>query len=193
MRFRTAFAILMHPKEARRQRTGTGRICKLCLEGSRIIIGQDFDDNRDLGLLLADPALYPVLLFPGPGAMAPSDPALAAALSDGRRLLVIVLDATWPCARKMYRHSPILQALPRVGIAPSHPSRWLFKRQPRPDCLSTLEAIHELLLSLEEAGLEDYPDKEQLLGLFARLQEYQVGSAADPGRKHHAHDLAARD
>ena len=69
--------------------------------------------------------------------------------SAGGRLLVFILDATWSGARKMLKLSPSLQRLPRVMFTPTAPSRYVIKQQPQDGCLSTLEACHELLLSLE--------------------------------------------
>ncbi len=182
MRTRTEFVILMHPMEHRRERTGTGRLTSLCLANSRILVGVAFDEGSEAGLLARDPSARSVLLYPADDA---SSPAETARSDDGRPLRVFLIDGTWACAKKMYRSSPILQALPKIRISPRTESRWLFKRQPAPGCLSTLEAVHELLLDLEEAGLDEYPDKEQLLGHFMRLQRYQVESSRDPSRKHH--------
>ena len=111
----------------------------------------------------------------------PAVVALAEQLRD-RRLVVFILDATWALGRKMLRLSPSLQRLPRIMFTPTAPSRYVIKQQPHAGCLSTLEATHELLVALERAGLDDYALPEQLLGLFARMQEFQMRCAADPTR-----------
>jgi hypothetical protein len=67
-------------------------------------------------------------------------------------------------------------------FTPSAPSRFVIKQQPHPSCLSTLEATHELLVALEQAGLDRYPLPDQLLGLFQRMQDFQMRCAADPSR-----------
>ncbi len=61
----------------------------------------------------------------------------------------------------------------------------MIKRQPRPECLSTLEAVHELLLSLEAAGLDSYPDKERLLAAFDSMQQVQVRSREERWNPRH--------
>jgi DTW domain-containing protein YfiP len=99
-----------------------------------------------------------------------------------RQLLVFLLDATWSGARKMLRLSPNLQRLPRIMFTPSAPSRFVIKQQPVDGCLSTLEATHELLVVLERLGLDRYALPEQLLGIFARMQDFQMQCAADPTR-----------
>lgn len=179
---RTRFAFLMHPKEYKREKAGTGRLTHLCLPSSEIHMGTDFDQHAPVQALLHDPANYPVLLYPGPTARNLSEGELSPAELGERRLVVLALDATWACAKKMLRLSPSLQVLPRIMFTPSAPSRFIIKQQPQPGCLSTLEATHETLLALTRSGLDRYPDPEQLLSLFARMQQYQIDCALDPER-----------
>jgi len=176
----TRFELLMHPKEFKRVKSGTGRLTHLCLENSEIRVGVCFEADAAVQAIIRDPREYPVLLFPARGAhdAAPCD--LSPATLGGRRLVVFVLDATWPIARKMLRLNPSLQALPRLAIAPSAPSRYVIKRQPHGMCLSTLEAVHEVLVSLERADLDRYPMPDQLLGLFTRMQDHQLRYARGP-------------
>ena len=67
-------------------------------------------------------------------------------------------------------------------FSPSGPSRFVIKQQPKDGCLSTLEATHELLGSLQRSGLDDYPLPDQLLQLFQRMQDFQIKCASDPNR-----------
>ncbi|MCX6945279.1 MAG: DTW domain-containing protein, partial [Opitutales bacterium] len=85
-------------------------------------------------------------------------------------------------ARKMLRLSPSLQRLPRVVFNASSLSRYVIKQQPQAGCLSTLEATHEVLVALAQAGLDQYPLPDQLLGLFQRMQDFQIRCATDPTR-----------
>ena len=55
----------MHPKEAKRNRTGTGRVAHAGLIDSEILTGIDFTKNERLCQLLKDERYYPVLLYPG--------------------------------------------------------------------------------------------------------------------------------
>jgi DTW domain-containing protein YfiP len=182
METRTHFVFLMHPKEFKQEKAGTGRLTHLCLAGSVIHMGIAFDAHEAVQDLIADRANFPVLLYPGPTARNLSTGGLTAADLGGRRLVVFLLDATWSGARKMLRLSPSLQRLPRIMFTPSGRSRYVIKQQPQDGCLSTLEATHELLLTLEHAGLDRYPLPAQLLGLFERMQDYQIRCAADPAR-----------
>ncbi len=179
---RTRIVLLMHPMEYRREKCNTGRLSCLNLENSEIIPGIAFDSHPRVRELADDPANYPVLLYPGPGAADLSTGGFPAETLGGRRLVAFLIDATWACSRKVLEASPGLLRLPRLMFTPSSPSRYRIKRQPRPECLSTLETIHELLLALERAGLEDYPDKGRLLAAFEAMQGYQEARIAD-GRK----------
>ena len=58
------FVFLMHPKEAKKQRTGTGRLSKNSLTDSEILVGVDFTQNKRLLQLINDPQYFPVLLYP---------------------------------------------------------------------------------------------------------------------------------
>ena len=100
----------------------------------------------------------------------------------GSWLIVLLLDATWSCARKMLRLSPNLKRLPRVMFTPSGPSRFVIKQQPIEGCLSTLESVHEVLWALRDAARETYPHANQLLDLFDRMQRFQIACAEDPNR-----------
>jgi DTW domain-containing protein YfiP len=195
MATRTRFVFLMHPKEYKREKAATGRLTHLCLPHSRILTGVGFEEHPELRDLLADPALHPVLLFPGATALNLSTAAAtgAPALAEFRQrlatrtLVVFILDATWALGRKMLRLSPTLQTLPRLMFTPAAPSRYVIKQQPHPACLSTLEATHELLTALAAAGLDEYPVPGQLPALFDRMQAFQLQCAADPDRRGYRH------
>ena len=180
---RTKFVFLMHPKEYKQEKAATGRLTHLCLAHSEIHVGTDFDRHEEVQALLSDPRNFPVLLYPGRDARNLSTGGLTPAELGPRRLVVLLIDATWACARKMLRLSPTLQRLPRIIFNATAPSRYVIKQQPQEGCLSTLEATHEVLLALKQSGLDDYPLPDQLLGLFQRMQDFQIRCATDPNRQ----------
>ena len=182
METRTKFVFLMHPKEFKQEKASTGRLTHLCLASSEIQVGIGFDDHETVQALIADPKNFPVLLYPGANARDLSSGAMKPEELGERRLTVFLLDATWSCARKMLRLSPSLQRLPRIVFRTTRRSRYVIKQQPQPECLSTLEATHELLVTLEKAGLDRYSDPGQLLELFERMQDFQIRCATDPNR-----------
>jgi DTW domain-containing protein YfiP len=180
MATRTKFVFLMHPKEFKQEKAGTGRLTHLCLPTSELHVGIGFDDHAAVQALCADGGNFCVLLYPGLQARNLSQGEFSAAELVNRQLVVFLLDATWACARKMLKLSPSLQRLPRVMFTASAPSRYVIKQQPQAGCLSTLEATHEVLLCLERAGLDHYALPTQLLGLFDRMQQFQIRCATDP-------------
>ncbi len=166
----------MHPKEARKQKTGTGRLAALSLSGSEIIVDTDFTHNRRLNELLRDPALLPVLLYPSRNAWHSDSAELRSELT-GRTLLVIILDATWFFARKMLRLSRNIQALPALSFTRPYRSQFVFKQQPHPHCLSTIESAHALIEELKEGGLiPPSVDSSPLLKVFQSMIDYQLAS-----------------
>jgi DTW domain-containing protein YfiP len=168
----------MHMKELRRQKCTTGRLTCLNLANSEIIPGVHFENNARVRALIDDPVNYPVLLYPGKGSMDIRDSGFPASIPGDRKLTVFIVDATWHCSRTIVRLSPCLQRLPRIMIQPLSPSRYTIKRQPAAWCLSTIEAVHELLIALESSGLDAYPDKNRLLAAFHEMQDFQVRQIA---------------
>ena len=191
METRSRIVLLMHPKEDRRERTGTGRLACLNLARAEIIPGIALDGHPRVRELIDDPANRAVLLYPSPGAINLSEPGEAAARFAGEpgggNLVVFLVDATWACSKAVLRGSPGIAGLPRLQFRPREKSRWVIKRQPHDHCLSTIEAIHELLCALEAAGLDSYPDKQRLLGVFAAMQDYQIARATAAPRPRHIH------
>ena len=178
------FVFLMHPKEAYRQKTGTGRLASLSLSDSEIIVGIDFSHNRRLNELISGQGeaeghgegrdYFPVLLYPDKEALYADSPALAKAASK-RKLLVIVVDATWFFARKMVQASVNLHALPKLSFNAGYKSRFEFKRQPAPECLSTIESSYYLIQELRNAGIVDGAiDPEPLMRVFRDMVQYQL-------------------
>lgn len=148
---RPRIVILMHPLEARHP-VGTGRLAHRCLQNSKLWVGTRFDERSELASLIRDPGVNPLLLFPGAESLsldALDDGKRSELLDPAREPVVIVLDATWSIANKMLRQSPVLQGIPRVSFGPGPRSGFLVRRQPRPECLSSLEAIHRVLCLLD--------------------------------------------
>lgn len=175
----------MHPKEYKEEKAATGRFTHLCLQNSEIHMGIDFDSHKIVQEQIHDMRYFPMLLYPGKDSVNLSGSGVLSGFLHDRQLLVILLDATWRNARKMFNRSPTLQKLPRIGIVPEEKSRYLIKRQPNDWCLSTIEAAHELMKALDYAGLDIYARPNQMLDLFARMQQYQISCMSDPTRQNY--------
>lgn len=184
------FIFLMHPKEAKRNRTGTGRISHVALADSEILVGINFSENSKFKSLLADQKYLPLLLYPGDNAMTAHD----LNLSDKNLLdrnesdnfasrkipLVIVIDATWFCARKIIEHNQFLLELPCISFSGSYRSIFTFKREPRPEYVSTIESCYYLIHEMQDVGIVQ-PDvnAEPLMNVFKEMVREQLQAEND--------------
>lgn len=65
---------------------------------------------------------------------------------------IIVLDGTWSQAKTLWWRNPWLLKLPRIALSPREPSMYgKLRREPRRECVSTLEAVADVLPALGEA------------------------------------------
>lgn len=177
------FVFLMHPKEAYKQKTGTGRLAALSLADAEIIVGIDFTDNARLNELISardgtegfgdGKGMFPVVLYPAKDAFFTDTPAFREAIG-AKKLLVIVVDATWFFARKMVFLSRNIHGLPKLSFRKEYRSQFGFKRQPAPECLSTIESSYYLLEELKEAGIaRATADVSGLMRVFLKMVDYQ--------------------
>lgn len=137
---RTEFIILRHAAESRHP-SNTGRLVALAMPNSRII---SCGGGDRIGL--SSPA-DGWLQAPGTWLLWPDGP--------GSKLIrperIVVLDATWRQARRLYARTPALATLPRLVLpAPAH-ARARLREQHRPDGMSTLEAVAAAVAKFEGA------------------------------------------
>lgn len=141
------FVVLTHPIEMKR-RIATGRMSHLCLKDSHLIVGHDYSENAEVDALLNDPSLHCVILYPGRSSVnltAQSGPERRANFPPDKKLAIFVIDGTWATARQTARQSRNLMALPRICFVPPAPSNFRVRKQPAPECYSTVEAIHHTI------------------------------------------------
>ena len=97
--------------------------------------------------MLADPQWQPFVVFPGEfvaaGRVVNTVQQVGADLftpqQAARRPLFVLLDATWPEARKMFRKSPYLDHLPVLSLQLDQISRYKLRRSKRDDHFCTSE------------------------------------------------------
>ncbi len=177
------FIFLMHPKEAKHQRTGTGRLSHLALTDSEILTGLDFardggpapySDSRRLFDLLNDKKYFPVLMYPGDDAWTVKKEGFSQAVA-GKILMPIIIDATWFCSRKIIEHNQFLLRLPKMSFADNYSSIFTFKHEPRPEYISTIESCYYLIKELQSAGLvKDDVNPEPLMNVFKKMISDQL-------------------
>lgn len=167
----------MHPKEAYRQKTGTGRLAALSLVDSEIIIGVDFTHNNRLNALLSREGefanYFPVVLFPSRTAFFTDSPAFRESVGT-KKLLIILVDATWHLALKMVRLSTNLKPLPKLSFKNEYRSQFHIKHQPNPAYLSTIECSYYLIEELKTAGMiAATVDPSGLMKVFHEMVAFQ--------------------
>jgi DTW domain-containing protein len=135
---RTEIVVIRHVSE-RHVTSNTGRLAALRLPRCRIVDfggGGTFDDDW-----IRDDSTW--LLYPGCHAQPEGPPP--------RRL--IVLDATFRRARRMYRKIDALRSLPELSLSPPSIAPTRLRQPTRPDGMSTIEAIAAALSLLEDPAL----------------------------------------
>ncbi|MBY0411168.1 MAG: DTW domain-containing protein [Burkholderiaceae bacterium] len=118
--------------------------------------------------LLADPQWQPFVVFPGEFVAPERVVVDLAGLGEcapaaQKRPLFVLLDATWPEARKMFRKSPYLDHFPVLSLQPEHISRYRLRRSKRDDHFCTSEVA---ALCLDLAG---EPRAAQVLDAYLEI------------------------
>ena len=138
---RTRIVVVRHHLERWRS-SNSGRLAHLALPNSAIV-----EHGGLAGVAVLPPLDGAWLLFPE------GEPVTAAPVPPPRQL--VVLDATWSQARRMYRKLAALRGLPilRLPDAPMPAAR--LRESPAPGRVSTIEAIARALRLLEGDAAAD--------------------------------------
>lgn len=176
------FVILLHPMEARKEKMGTGRITHAFLENSKIITGVDFSQNVEVNTLINNHSCF--VLYPGETAINISKDdcsEIVQKINNKEKIVIFVIDGTWPCAKKMMKLSTNLHSLPRISFEVEKESMFEIKEQPSKFCLSTIESIHLLLDEFKRREVLNLKDEHhQMLVPFKVMIEFQKQCALDP-------------
>ncbi|GAA6131888.1 tRNA-uridine aminocarboxypropyltransferase [Halopseudomonas sabulinigri] len=178
-----SFCLLMHSLEPLKP-TNTGRLIAECLSDTQAFVWARTEVDAQLLALLADPAYQPYVVFPGEYALPEQVVYESIAPPPGRRPLLIILDATWTQARKMFRKSPYLAALPVLSMHTEQLSRYRLRRSTRDDHLCTVEvAIAALALAGDEqAALQLNRYFETFSDAYLSAIRLRPGQGEEPGQ-----------
>lgn len=177
---KTKFIILMHPKEFRKIKNGTGHLTHLSLPNSERYVGIDFSDHPRIKALIESEETACYLLYPSDKSIPLEHHRVDA---TGKTPVIFILDATWDCSRKMLRLSRNLQALPHLSFEHDKTSQFEIKTQPEAHCLSTIESTLCVLELLNAQGSETISEQalEQFLHPFKAMIAYQKGRIGGDG------------
>lgn len=165
-----SIALLMHENELQRE-TNTGRLLLQTLPNCSQYTWQRREPPLDLIAMLKQQATHAYVLFPSEHSIdvttlkntrANQNATNVTCTNDFKgstiidnsyegnyiQPLFIILDATWQEARKMFRRSPWLKALPQVHLSSNVTSRYQLRRNQDDGHLCTCEVAIELLNQL---------------------------------------------
>jgi DTW domain-containing protein len=172
------FVILIHPIEFKR-RIATGRMSHLTLVGSHLLVGQDFSKCTKVSELIGDGTKQCFILYPSKEA---SDLSVLSSsqkdelFASEKKTVIFVIDGTWHTARKTMRQTDSFSKLPKICFTPRSPSNFRVRKQPKPHCYSTVEAIHEVIDLMGNAVDFDVSTRlhDGLLFTFEKIVERQL-------------------
>ena len=169
----TRFVLLMHPKEFKRTKNGTGHFTHLSLTNSEIHIAVDFSEHIAINKIIDDPANVCYVLYPHEKSINLNERPIG---EEKKQRVVFLIDSTWPCSRAILTASPNIDALQKISFTHTEVSGFTFKQQPKAYCLSTMESTLCVLKLLNKHGVEHIaPQKiEGFLKPFEKMVEYQL-------------------
>ncbi|WP_028116453.1 tRNA-uridine aminocarboxypropyltransferase [Ferrimonas senticii] len=167
------FCLLMHPKEPLKP-TNTGRLIAEILPDSVAFSWHRTEPEPALLALLKDPQYQPMLVFPGQYSE-PERVHEKVLQSEGKTPLLILLDATWKQARKMFQ-SDYLTGIPVLSITPEALSRYRLRSAAHEHQLATAEVAAQVL------ALAGETDNANVLDAFFQVfsQRYFAGKMKKP-------------
>ncbi len=176
----TQILILQHPQEPDHL-IGSALLTHLALANSTLKVGLSW---RNLSAVIAnvDPARW-IVLYLGSGVKGEKSHELLQFVSkqgipvekpeviDG----VIVLDGTWSQAKTLWWRNPWLLKLRRAILTPQRRSLYKeLRKEPRRECLSTIESVAELLDALGESKAVSEHLREIFLALLHKYRAMKV-------------------
>ena len=173
----TKFVILMHPKEFKKTKNGTGHLTNNSIQNCEIHIGIDFTNNKRINELLNSEDYEPLVLYPSQNSIKLNDEKMALK----KKALIFIIDSTWPCSKKILRLSKNLSALKKVSFTHNKSSIFTIKTQPNEHCLSTIESTLCVLEQLNKHNVENIENSylEDFLNPFKKMVEYQISCTSD--------------
>ena len=176
----TKFVILMHPKEFKKIKNGTGHLTHLSLENSELYIDTEFSEHQWVNELIDDPENNCYLLYPSQKSILLNENSIS---EEEKNSVIFILDATWDISKNMLRDSKNLQALPHISFKHTKTSQFEIKTQPQDYCLSTIESTL-CVLELLHANRSESIDEKKLdtfLNPFKIMIKYQQSCIDNTG------------
>jgi DTW domain-containing protein YfiP len=170
---KTRFIILMHPKEFKKTKNGTGHFTNLSLKNCEIYVGINFTAHREINTIINDPSNLCYTLYPDQNSINLNERSIG---NEKKNSVIFLIDSTWPCSKAILSASPNIDALPKVSFTHTEVSKFTFKEQPTAYCLSTMESTLCVLKLLNRHHIEKIEESrlERFLLPFEKMVEYQL-------------------
>lgn len=178
---KTKFIILMHPKEFKKVKNGTGHLTHLSLKNSKLFVGVDFTDHKEINEIISTFNSY--ILYPSKKAINISKENLCNCDEDIKKdMAVFIIDSTWSCSLKILKESKNLQYLQHISFDGTKLSEFKIKEQPKEYCLSTIESALTVLKMLNKWKIEslEKDDFDKFLNPFYKMIDYQISCIQNP-------------
>ncbi len=172
----TRFVILMHPKEFKKTKNGTGHFTNLSLKNCEVYVGIDFNEHKAINKIIQDPLNCCYTLYPGDTSIDLNESSIG---KSHQSTVIFLIDATWPCSRAILTASPNIDTLKKISFTHTEVSKFTFKQQPKDYCLSTMESTLCVLKLLNKHHLERVESQKlnHFLLPFEKMVEYQLSCA----------------
>lgn len=187
-RVNTQILVLQHPQEPDKD-LGSAWLAVQCLERARLKVGLSWPNLSKAWGEPVDPSRWGVLyLGSGPTGPAPAQAplfwtdkkGLPKTAEENQALLkslqgIVILDGTWSQAKALWWRNPWVLKLKRLMLSPTQPSLYReLRREPRRECLSTIESIALALDALgepQEASAHLRVSFQDLLSRYRELKK----------------------
>ncbi|MBZ9559532.1 MULTISPECIES: DTW domain-containing protein [Modicisalibacter] len=158
---RTRVWLLTHPLEHYKP-TNTGRLIGHVLPTTEVFTWYRTEPDERLLALLDDPRFAPFVVFPDDqpdyAERVVGPEAVVAVGEQGRIPVLILLDGTWRQARRIFRKSPYLAALPVLPLHTQRHTRYHLRKPASASHLCTAEVAAELLRQVGDTAAADVLD-----------------------------------
>ena len=164
--------VLQHPDEVNNPK-GTGIIAELGLQKYQKWIAEDFSQHKELVRYITENTGETAILYPVKDATDLTEDTRRIEISGLKTLIVI--DATWRKAKKMWELQPLFQNLRCLKLTNEQISNYRIRKVPKDGYLSTIESVVIALRLLENRQQAYKP----LIDLFTEMIDFQINQMGE--------------
>ncbi|MCW8935174.1 MAG: DTW domain-containing protein [Gammaproteobacteria bacterium] len=164
--------ILQHPDEVNNPK-GTGIIAELGLQHHQKWVSEDFSKHEALINFITENRAETAILYPTEGANVISKEKTG--LENLKLKNLIVIDATWRKAKKMWALQPLFHDMTCLRLTNEQISNYRIRKVPKDGHLSTIESV-VVALRVLEGKQQAY---QSLISLFTEMINFQINQMGE--------------